>query len=109
MPADQRLRFHEGQGAAPVGEEDQDEAVPGSEARLSDVPCGDEELLTQEGVLGEELRPGASEVSKESAAWAGGSPAGGRESSLDETPTDAAGAGEKVTPMLAERREHGCQ
>jgi hypothetical protein len=71
------------------------------------VACDDKELLAKEGVLGEELLPGACQVREEPAERAGGCAAGGRESSLDEPPTDAANEAEEVTHILAERRRHG--
>jgi hypothetical protein len=94
MTPEQGLQFHEDQCAPPVGKQrseyHQGEAVPSSEEWLSDMSCGDEELLTKEGILGEELLLGAREIRDEPTARASGSAGFGRESSLNKPPTDTA-------------------
>ena len=110
MPAEQRLRFHEDQGAPPLGqdrgEDHQDQTVPHSEARLPDLSRGDEELLAKESVLGEELPLGAREIREEATTRAAGVAGCGCECFPDNPPTGTANAAEDFTDVLPQRQEH---
>ena len=73
------------------------------------MSCGDEELLTKEGILGEELLLGAREIPDEPTARASGSAGSGRASSLNKPPTDTVSVAEEAAYALMERRDHCSQ
>jgi hypothetical protein len=61
VPAEDRVRLHDEKRISPPRDQTRENhekapLVPG-EPRLLDGPCGDEELLAQERVLGEEFLP----------------------------------------------------
>ena len=66
MPAQERIGLEDEEGFLltpdPAGEEDEPEAIGWGEPRLPNLAVEDDELLAEEGVLGNELGIAASEI-----------------------------------------------
>jgi hypothetical protein len=66
MPAKQRIGFDDKEGflppPGPAGEEDEPEAIGWGETWLANLAVEDDELLAEEGILGNELGIAASEI-----------------------------------------------